>query len=593
MFSSTGKRSAIVSLLLLLATLVTYNPVVRNDFVKFDDPEYITANRQVRSGMSRETARWAFTSIEQGNWHPLTWISHALDCGLFGLNPVGHHYMSVLLHAATAILLFLFLQAATGLAWRSAMVGALFALHPVNVESVAWAAERKNVLCMFFFALLLLAYRRYAQKPEWKSYALVAALFALGLMSKPMLVTAPFILLLLDYWPLERTKSVGTWRLLLEKVPLLAMSAASSVITIIAQRGDGAIHSGDFSLPNRLANAVISYACYAGKAFWPANLASFYPHPQHVSALQLAIASVVIIGISAAVFHFRTQRYLAAGWLMFLGGLVPVIGLLQVGEQGMADRYAYLPFLGLFIAVTWAAAEWAKAKRLPAAVLAVTASCVLIAFSAVAHKQIGYWKNTRTLWTHTLSITENNYVAEASMGAELIAEGDLPGAIAHLKAGIAINPRDPFSHLDLGVCEKRMGHIPEAVAEYNAALQLAQDPSLRRAAYGNLGSIYRRSGDYARATQNFESALELEPDDLVSLTGMGLIDMKSGKAAEAANYFYRAVKAEPSDYEYLLLSKALAAAGRQPESQAALAQAQQRSKDWKTTVLQVDQLLHE
>jgi len=594
LFSSAGNRRAVLSLLLILLTLGVYNPAAYNDFVSFDDPAYVTSNPHVRAGLTWDTVKWAFRSTEQANWHPLTWLSHALDCQFFHLNPAGHHYTNVLLHAATAVLLFLFLQAATGFAWRSAMVAALFAIHPVNVESVAWAAERKNVLCMFFFVLMLLAYRWYAQRPGWKRYSLVALLFAMGLMSKPMLVTVPFLLLLLDYWPMGRTKEHSLGRLVAEKLPLLAMSAASSVVTIIAQEADGAIHSSDFTLSNRLQNAILSYARYVGKAIWPSDLAAFYPHRQHLPAWQVALAALLLVSITSAVLLFgRKQQYLAVGWFWFLGAMVPVIGLVQAGEQGMADRYAYLPFVGLFLAIIWAFSEWAREHRISAMYIAVTAFCVLGALMAVTHKQIGYWKNTRSLWAHTLSITDDNYVAEASMGAELVAEGEIQEAIKHLEAGIAINPRDPFSWLDLGVCEKRLGNVDQAVEDYEAALRLASDPSLRRAAYRNLGSIYRIQKDYVRASRSYESVLQILPDDFVGLTGLGLIAQKTGDLPHAIDYYSQAVKTEPSDAEYLLLGQALAKAGRASEAQAAYAQAHKISSDWNATERAVDHLLQE
>lgn len=590
-FSSAGKRTVVLSLLLGLLTLLVYNPAAHNGFVKFDDPEYITANQHIRSGLSWSTFKWSFRATEQANWHPVTWLSHALDASLFRLNPVGHHYMNVLLHASTAILLFLFLQAATGFVWRSLTVGALFAIHPLNVESVAWAAERKNVLCMLFCVLTLMAYRRYAQKALLQNYALIVAAFALALMSKPMAVTLPFVLLLVDYWPLQRNEFVPFKRLLTEKLPLLAMSVGSCIVTMIAQRADGAIHSSDFSLANRLQNAVVSYSLYLEKLLWPSKLASFYPHPEHIPFWQFAIAIAVMTGITAGVLWRREQKYLAVGWLWFLGTMVPMIGIVQAGEQGMADRYAYMPFIGLFISLTWGIAEWAKSRKMRPAYFAVSAVGILGVLGAVTHHQIGYWKDTKTLWAHTLSITERNYVAEASMGAELISEGQLEQAMTHLKAGIAINPRDPFSRLDLGVCEKRLGHVDEAIADYEAALQLARHPTLRSVAYGNLGSIYRSRGDYALASRNYEAALRLDPNGVVALTGLGVIAQKTKNPAAAINYYTQAVNVQPSDSGYLLLSQALAQAGRQKEADGALMQAQLISQNWSATVATANHLL--
>jgi protein O-mannosyl-transferase len=590
-FNSSGKRTAVLSLLLVLLTVVAYNPAAHNSFVKFDDPAYITANSHVRSGLSWSTFKWSFRSTEQANWHPVTWLSHSLDATVFHLNPVGHHYMNVLLHAATAILLFLFLQAATGFPWRSVMVAALFAIHPLNVESVAWASERKNVLCLLFCVLTLMAYQRYARQPRLHSYLLVGATFALALMSKPMAVTLPFVLLLVDYWPLRRNQTTPIKRLITEKLPFVAMSIGSCVVTMIAQRANGAIHSSDFSAANRLQNAVVSYAVYLRKLLWPSKLASFYPHPENVPFWQLSIAIVVLTGITALVLWRRDQKYLAVGWLWFLGTMVPMVGIVQAGEQGMADRYAYLPFIGLFIALTWGIADWATSRTIEPAYLAVPGLCIVGILGTVTHHQIGYWKDTKTLWAHTLSVTSRNYVAEASMGAELIAQGQLQEAMTHLKAGIAINPRDPFSRLDLGVCEKRLGHVDEAVANYEAALQLAKDPTLRSVAYGNLGSIYRSRGNYSFAKENYEAALRLDPDGVVALIGLGVIAQNSKNPNAAADYYAKAVQVQPSDSAYLLFSEALAQAGRQKESQEALMRAQLLSQNWSGTVAAVNHVL--
>jgi len=590
-FNSTSKRTAVLSLLLVMITLVAYNPVVHNDFVNFDDPAYIRANTVIRSGLNWSTIEWAFRSTEQGNWNPITWMSHALDYQVFHANPIGHHYMGVLLHAIAAVLLFLFVQSATGFAWRSMIVAALFTIHPLNVESVAWASERKSVLCMLFFVLALMAYRRYAQHPDWKRYSLVVFLFAMGLMSKPMVVTLPFVLLLIDYWPLERTKAVGLKRLLLEKLPLGFMSVASSIITVIAQRAEGAIHTSDFTLSNRLRNAVFSYACYLGKALWPSNLASFYPHPAHIAVGKVALATVIVGVITFAALRYREQKYLTVGWLWFLGMMVPVIGIVQAGEQGMADRYAYMPFIGLFIAAVWGSAELARKLRIPMTYLGATMGIVIVAFATVTHGQIGYWKNTKTLWTHTLTITQHNYVAEASLGAELISEGNIEEAAKHLRAGMAINPRDPFSHLDLGVCEKRMGHLDEAIQQYQEALGLTTGTMLRSAAYGNLGSSYAAKGNYPLAIQNYKLALQARPDDFASLIGLGVISQKTGKAAAAVEYFSHAAKVQPSDVSVLLVSQALARVGRQQEAQAEFAQAQRMSHDWAGTMAAVGRLL--
>ena len=598
LFSSPGKRRAVLSLLLTLLTLIAYNPAAHNAFVTFDDPVYLTGNQHIRAGLTWDTVKWAFHSTEHANWHPLTWLSHALDYQLFHLKPAGHHYMSVLIHTISAVLLFLFLEAATGTAWRSSVAAALFAVHPINVESVAWASERKSVLCMLFFALTLLAYRWYVQHPNIQRYGLVALLFALGLMSKPMVVTLPFVLLLLDYWPLRRAWTPATtrtpWtRLVVEKLPLLALSAASAVITLVVQKAGGAIR-GEYTFWARLLNAIVSYARYIEKAIWPSHLAAFYPHPDHpLPAWEVTISLLFLVSITVAVLSLRRNRYLAVGWFWYLGTMVPVIGLVQVGGQGMADRYAYIPLIGLFIAAVWGIGDWARAKRVPGLYLGLAAAVVLLGFSAITQTQIGYWNNSAALYSHTLAVTERNYVVHDSMGAELIDQGKIQEAMAHLQTAAAINPSDAFSQLDLGVCEKRQGHIEAAVKHYETALRLSTDPSLKATALGNLGSIYRASGDYAHARESYESALGLLPDNKFALIGLGLIAQKTGDLTGAVDFYSRAVKVDPSDAGYLLLAQALAKAGRASEARAAYGQAQKISPNWNATEQAVGHLLQE
>jgi Tfp pilus assembly protein PilF len=612
LFSSPSNRRAVLSLLLVLLTLGVYNPAASNDFVSFDDPAYVTGNQHVRAGLTWDTVKWAFRSTEQANWHPLTWLSHAVDYQLFHLKSSGHHYVSVLLHVLIVVLLFLFLEAATGTAWRSAVVAALFAVHPINVESVAWVSERKSVLCMLFFALTLLAYRWYAQNPSVKRYGLVALLFALGLISKPMAITLPFVLLLLDYWPLGRACPAGvtpdvqggragtptppqtSWtRLVVEKLPLFALSAASAVITMVAQKAGGAMHN-EYSFWDRLLNAIVSYSCYVEKALWPSRLAAFYPHPGHsLPAWQVTISVLFLVSITVAVLTLRRSRYLTVGWLWYLGTMVPVIGLVQVGEQGMADRYAYIPFVGLFIAAVWGIADWARTRRIPAIYLAVAASVAIGGLSAAAHAQIGYWKNSATIWSHALSATQGNFVAEDSLGAELMDRGKFQEAMAHFQAAATINPRDAFSQLDLGVCEGQQGNIKAAVEHYEMVLRLSADPSLRSTAFGNLGSIDRASGDYVHAREHYDSALRLLPDNKFALIGLGLIAQKTGDVAHAIDYYSQVVKSEPSDTDYFLLAQALEKAGRAREAQIAYGEAQKISPDWNSTEQAVGHLLQE
>ncbi|PYQ43376.1 MAG: hypothetical protein DMG99_06770 [Acidobacteria bacterium] len=605
LFSSPEKRRLVISLLLALVTLALYNPVTQMGFVKVDDPAYVTANRNVQNGLTWKTMRWAFVSTDAANWHPLTWLSHALDYQLFHLKAAGHHYDSLLLHALSVVLLFLFLESITGYAGRSMAVAALFAVHPMNVESVAWISERKNVLCTVFFFLGLYVYQWYVTHPELKRYFAVVVTFALALMAKPMAITFPCVLLLLDYWPLrrlnlrtsdageltDRTRSVS-W-LLLEKLPLLLLSVASGIITVIAQKGGGALRT-EYGLPLRLGNAAISYARYIGKAFWPSKLAALYPFPRNgVPTWQVAAAALLIVSISCAALFLTKKRYLAFGWFWFLGTLVPVIGLVQVGEQSMADRYAYIPFVGLFIAVVWGLADWASIRKISPSYLALAVTIWTFALALCAHAQMKYWANTKDLWSHTLQVTGSNFVAEDNLGAELLEEGKIEAARERFQAAININPKDPFSQLNIGVCDKQMGNLQSAAEHYQAALKLSVDPNVRAAAFSNLGSLYRRLHEYQAARGNYEAALRINPESAMPLIGLGLVAYKTGDAASAVNYCSRGLALGPSDVGYVLLARALEAAGRKSESSAALEQAKRLASDFGAAQDEASRLLAE
>ena len=578
LFSSAKQRRVVLSLLLALLVLLLYNPVTQYGFVNFDDPGYVTGNPHVRSGLTWQTVQWAFSSTEQANWHPLTWLSHAFDYQLFHLKAAGHHYDSVLLHALCVVLLFLFLESSTGLVGRSAVVAALFAVHPVNVESVAWISERKNVLCTVFFLLGLCAYQWYAQRPDLKRYSAVAFSFALALMAKPMAITFPCVLLLLDYWPLERMRPFVATRdsektsaypaktvsaLVLEKIPLLLLSVASAIITVIVQKSGGALRA-EYPFPLRLENAMISYARYIGKAFWPSHLAALYPFPRHgLLGWEGVLATLVALSVSGAVLFQARKRYLAVGWFWFLGTLVPMIGLVQVGEQAMADRYAYIPFIGLFIALVWAVADWAEVRRIPPMYLATASLLAVAALASVAHVQMKYWESSTALWSHALQVTGPNFVAEDNMGAELINEGNIPAARAHFQEATQINPQDAFSQIDIGVCDKRMGNLRGAIEHYEDALRLSAAPTLRSTAFSNLGSLYRLEGNYPAAHDNYTAALRIDPGYEMALLGLGLVAQKTGNLSDAVDYYSRAMAAGPSDVGYILLARALEAACRQ------------------------------
>ena len=586
----------VASLLLFLLALIVYNPAARNGFVSYDDPAYVTGNRHVQAGISWHTVKWAFTTTSVANWHPLTWLSHALDWQLFGAHALGHHYTSLLLHGICAVLLFLFLEGASGYAWRSLTVAALFAMHPINVESVAWVAERKNVLCTVFFLLALLAYQAYCRNPSFKRYLLVAVWFALGLMSKPMVITLPFVLLLLDYWPLKRMhggdanlasapgpeicRRTGFWRLALEKLPLLALSAASAIITVVAQRGDNAIKL-QYPLQSRLENVAVSYCLYIMKSVWPARLAAMYPHPIGlIPWWKVGLASAFLLGVTIVVSLRPRQRYLLVGWFWFLGTLVPVIGLVQVGDQAMADRYAYIPLIGLFIATVWGLSDWLQLRRISSVVPAIATAIILAGLAVASSIQIGYWHDSYALWSHALAVTHDNFIAHDNLGAELLNEGKPQEAKEQFEAAAGINPTDAFSMIDLGVCEKRLGNPEAAIGRYQSALRVSTDRTLRSTAFANLGSAYRQKGSYVLARQNYEAALNLIPDNDLALTGLGLVQQQTGDLPGAIDSYRRAAEAAPSDISYLLLGQALRKAGKTADAEAALSRAQKMSRNW-------------
>ncbi len=599
-FRSPDQRTLVLGLLLVVVTLALYNPVSRNGFLNFDDDRYITDNLQVRAGLHWSTISWAFNSLDQANWHPLTWLSHALDCQLFQLNPAGHHYTSLLLHACNVLLLFLILQWFTGYTARSFMVAALFAVHPLNVESVAWVAERKNVLSMFFFLLALAAYGWYVGKPGVARYLSVAVLFACGLMSKPMVITLPLALLLLDYWPLGRLEQGSAssptrtdrrlavmqplWKLCVEKLPLLALSIGSALVTMKAQQAGGAVLMSAAQNPwLRIENAIVSYVLYLKNAIWPFHLAALYPYPHAIAASKVVVSAFLLIAATVAVLKNREQRYLVFGWFWFLGTMVPMLGLIQVGNQAMADRYAYLPMIGLFVIMVWGGADWFRLRQRPANLAIAAGLAALLAFAVLTHIQLRYWHDDYTLWSHTLAVTQDNFVAENNLAAALMRLNRSDEAIVHFRAAAALEPGDSASQFNLGIYAQDHGDLQQAVARYNNALRLATDTQIRASAYANLGAVYFAQHDYANSRQNFDSALKLKPVFPAALLDMGLIEGKSAQNSSdwnrAASYFARFVDAAPTDVGYILLSHALHHAGRDPEANLAYQQAVSRSSD--------------
>jgi Flp pilus assembly protein TadD len=509
-------------------TWTVFGQTLRHDFVNYDDPRYAYQNARIISGLNIAGIGWAFTHIHAENWHPLTTITHMLDCQLYGLRAGGHHFTNVLLHTVAVVLLFLGLQQMTGALWRSAFVAALFAIHPLHVESVAWVAERKDVLSGVFFMLTMIAYVHYARAPSIWRYLTVLFVFALGLMSKPMLVTLPFVLLLLDYWPLRRfkrpsatqgkaktvksrTQSRVITSLFLEKIPLITLSAVSSVITFLAQRG--AIGwTEQLPMLSRINNAMVTYVIYVKQMFWPANLAVFYPHPENrlpLWEISLALAAVIGITVAAIMLH-KKAPYFVTGWLWYLGMLVPAIGLVQVGWQGHADRYTYLPQIGLYIASTWAVADLTASWRQQRIILGAAALLVIGTLIWSARIQTSYWRDSETLFSHALAVTRNNDVAENNLGIVLLQKGQLDEAISKLEAAIDLRPENGPAHDNLAKALLQKGRFAEAMVHYRKFLEIEPGNVEAR---NILGTALIQQGHVREAIEQWQNALRIDPEN--------------------------------------------------------------------------------
>jgi tetratricopeptide (TPR) repeat protein len=576
-------------LLLLSATLAVYSQVRSFEFVNYDDREYVSANARVRAGLNAESLAWALTTSYGGNWFPLTWMSHMLDCQLSGLDSGLHHLTSVLIHGLSTLLLFAALKRMTGSRWSSAFVAFLFALHPLHVESVAWVTERKDVLSAFFWFLTIWGYARYVERPRLSRYLFVLVSFCLGLMSKSMVVTLPFVLLLLDLWPLRRISfesaevpkgsrlkakpgekakaKVGT--ILLEKVPLFVLSAIISIITFIVQRGSGAVVPLDLvPLGTRLSNGLISYILYIYNILWPAGLSAFYPPPPALPAWQILGAGLALAALSVVAFlRFRRYPYLAIGWFWFLGTLVPVIGFVQVGMQARADRYTYLPSVGILLLVSWGVADlmkrWPRAKPVLAGLLA--ASC--LACAILTWTQTHYWRDSMSLFQHALEVTTDNHVAHNGVGIALQEQGRIEEAIAHFQEAIKLRPRYPEAHANLGDALLRLGRIEEAVPQLNEAIRLHPGSLEARI---DLGVAYNAQGKVEESISLLLEALKIQPDSADAHYNLGRVYAGAGRMAEAAARFSLAARLQPDNAEALYnLGITLASQGNMRDAAAA------------------------
>jgi tetratricopeptide (TPR) repeat protein len=533
-----------------------------HDFVNFDDHIYVYENPLVVKGLSTEGIVGAFTHTHALNWHPLTTLSHMLDCQLYGLNAGGHHLTNVILHTISVLLLFLVLSQMTGGLWRSAFVAALFAIHPLHVESVAWVAERKDVLSGVFFMLTLAAYSHYARAPSRSRYLLVALLFACGLMSKPMLVTLPFVLLLLDYWPLDKFKDenseVGSRlrRLVMEKIPLLALSTCSCLVTLFTQRqGPHAMDQLPFLW--RLNNAFVSYLTYIWQMLWPVRLAVFYPHPNNrLPLVEVTVAIAFLIGVSLLVIRLRQSKpYLVTGWFWYLGMLVPVIGLIQVGEQAHADRYTYLPQIGLYIVIVWSIGDLLleSTSRVRRAIVGVAAAIIIVSLSARAFSQTSYWKNSETLWNHTLSVTSDNDVAHNNLGFLFLRSGELDKAISEFQTALDIRSRSTQTHYSLGAAliQNNMGNAFARKQLWNEAIGHLQEAARLRPdyadAYFNLGSVLFQQGRIDDAITQWRKALAIRPTDAEAHRNVASALRKQGNVKGAIAEYEQALNITPED----------------------------------------------
>ena len=555
------RRDLAVVVFLVMATFAVYGQVARHDFVDFDDDQYVFENPTVRQGLTREGAGWAFKTFWASNWHPLTWLSHMLDCELFGLDAGYHHLVAVLLHALNSVLLYLVLGSMTGAVWRSAMVAALFALHPLHVESVAWVAERKDVLSTLFFMLTLWAYGRYVARPCRTRYGAVFGLLALGLMAKPMLVTVPFLLLLLDYWPLGRFQGVARGRagqrddgglgakalyLVVEKAPLFLLVAASGWVTFVAQQRGGATHL-TYSVPfgTRLANALVSYLAYLGKMLWPSGLAVFYPYRDQLLTVQWVGAAVAFVGISAwVVWASRRWGYLGVGWFWYVGTLVPVIGLVQVGVQSMADRYTYVPLIGVFVMVVWGAADLLEGRRHGRFGSALLAGAAIAGCMVCTWFQVGHWQNGVTLFEHALQVTRASELAHNNLGVALKGQGKIQEGIKNYQLALRINPRYSIAHYNLGVALDEQGNADEAVFSYREAIRL--HPGYADA-HTNLGLALDRQGKQDEAIAHYREAIRIRPDHVTAHYNLGIELAEQGRLDEAIARFLEATRLDPGN----------------------------------------------
>ena len=577
------RKLPLLSAVLFAATLLLYQPVVSHQFINLDDDQYVTRNPHVTAGLTAEGIRWAFHTFEMGNWHPLAWLSHMLDCQIFGLNPAGHHYSSVLLHALNAVLLFLLLAGGTGAVGCSLAVAALFAVHPLNVESVAWVAERKTLISTLFTFLAFGAYGWFARSRSWPRYLLTLFFFVLALMGKPMAVTVPVALLILDYWPLRLFGDANAnrandsaarpklLRLTIEKLPFFLVSLIFSGIAILAQHSTGSL-ALTLPLERRLQNAALAYWTYIGKAFWPTHLSIFYPYPKSASSWMLpALALLLLIAVTVSAVLLQgpqsarcsqngdgRQPYLAAGWLFYLVTLLPVIGILQVGNQAMADRYAYTPLIGLFVAIVWGLDALRQRVRVCAALAWLAPIFALAVLAAVTRTTLSYWQNSLTLFTHAQQVAaQPDELIETNLGEAYKAAGQPEEALRHYQIAKALDPHCYLAYYNIGHYLLEHGRAGESIPEFESAIRYSGSRQNTLFAVANLAEAYLLVEDNAKAERAFAEALRLDPTSFPALLGRGQALLRMKRYAEAEDDFAQAIRVRPEPELYYLLGLAL------------------------------------
>lgn len=561
-FIYRSHRGLLISVFIFFGTMALYWPSISYDYINIDDPDYAAQNSFVKQGFTKEAFIWAFTTTKRANWHPVTWLSYMADVQFMGSSARTHHLVNLLLHALNAVLLFIVLHRMTNAVWPSLIASLLFAVHPLNIESVVWIAERKNVLSTLFWLLVMWCYSSYAANKDIKAYLSALVLFALGLMTKPMLVTLPCVLLLLDFWPLgrlsfgakvrdHRITALKNWGLLIgEKIPFFILTAASCIVTFWAQHIEGAVKSLEtVPLTLRIVNALVSYALYLQKIVWPHSLAIFYPYPSHYQGWQITGAILLLTALSYLALHtMKRHPYVLFGWLWYLGTLVPVIGIVQVGDQAMADRYAYIPAIGVFISVVWGVHALIRQKGINLVAAATVSGLAIAALASVTWHQTPYWQNSQTLLRHAIAVTKDNHLAHNNLGGEYAQKGEFDKAVPHYFEALRAKPEYWRAQYNLGLAMDRMGRLTDALDHYYKTLQLKPDYD---EAHNNIGNTLAELDRWGEARDHYRKAIQINPRNASIVYELGRLHHQRGERDQAAVHYRKAIALSPQNGEAL------------------------------------------